>query len=107
MTRTTEQRFGDLVSMGVTAGQSLQRALFSLDPAHQHAAKELAAFLLGIFRSLETLDAGVLAAWRARCSETLGRDVLELCRRTGEPAFMDREFLTFLQTSDEPDLPPN
>ena len=91
--------------MGVTAGRSLQRALCSLDPAHQHAAKELAAFLLGLFRSLETLDAGVLAAWRARCSGALGRDILELCRRTGEPSFMEPDFLAFLETSEEP-LPP-
>ena len=107
MAQTTEERFAALVSMGVTAGRSLQQALFSLEPAHQRAAKELAAFLLGIFRSLETLDAGVLDAWRARCSAALGRDVLELCRRTGEPAFMEPAFLAFLTASEEPQPPPH
>jgi hypothetical protein len=104
--RATEERFAALVSMGLTAARSLERALFSLDPEHQRAAKELATFLLGIVRTLEVLEPGVLEVWRARVSAALGRDVLELCRRTGEPAFMEPDFLAFLTASEEPHPPP-
>jgi hypothetical protein len=106
MERAAEERFAALVSMGVTAARSLERALFSLAPGHQRAAKELAAFLLGIVRTLETLDPAVLEAWRARCATAVGRDVLELCRQTGEPAFMEPDFLRFLEQSEEPHPPP-
>jgi hypothetical protein len=99
------EHFDALVSLTVTAGRSLQRSLFSLDPDHQRATKELAAFLLGIFRSLEALDARMLTAWQERCAAELGLDVLELCRRTGEPAFMEAGFLAFLGVSEEPRPP--
>lgn len=101
-----EDRFAGLVMMSVTAARSLERAMLSLDPAHQRASKELAAFLLGVFRTLEHLDAGSLQAWRAAVGAALGRDVLELCRSTGEPAFLGEGFLAFLRAGKDSLTPP-
>lgn len=83
--------------MSVTAARSLEAALYSLEPDHKQAAKELATFLLGVLRTLELLDPEAAVNWRDQVDVDLGRDVLALCRQTGEPQFMDAEFLTFLR----------
>jgi hypothetical protein len=96
----TAQQLDAIVTMSVTAARSLELALYSLEPEHQLAAKQLATFLLGVLRTLEHIDSSAAIAWRDRVDVEIGRDVIRLCRQTGEPAFMDSEFLSFLRARD-------
>jgi hypothetical protein len=96
------------VRFSLTAARTVRIANHSLDPLMARGAKELAAFLLGIARTLEAIDPVERAAWQHALDKTLGTSVVDLQRATGDPTFMDRTFLTAIERySDEfPDESP-
>ena len=90
-----------IVRFSLTAARTVRIANNSLDPLMMRGAKELAAFLLGVARTLEAIDPVERAAWQSAIDGALGTSLTDLQRATGEPTFMDRGFLSAVERYSE------
>ena len=102
MTPLTDEQRAAIVRFTLTAARTVRIANHSLDPLMMRGAKELAAFLLGVARTLDAIDPVERAAWQQAIDGALGTSVVDLQRATGDPTFMDRSFLSAVERySDE------
>jgi hypothetical protein len=105
--RLTEDQLRAAVRLTTVAARAIEVAQRSLDPAILAAGKELAAFVLGIVRTLEATSPQAVEGWRLLTEEELERPIFPLLKSTGNPSFLDPAFLVFLRENGIEIAPPS